>query len=49
MSNRSTSRNSTRFSEACTDATDEVHGNDIAIVMRPDRWNTSDFSDLGEG
>jgi hypothetical protein len=35
-------------SEAYTDATDEAHGNNIAIVMRPERWNTSDFSDLAE-
>jgi hypothetical protein len=35
-------------SEAYTDATDASHGNNIAIVMRPERWNTSDFSDLAE-
>jgi hypothetical protein len=35
-------------SEAYTDATDEAHGSNIAIVMRPERWNTSDFSDLAE-
>jgi hypothetical protein len=35
-------------SEAYTDATDSAHGNNIAILMRPDRWNTSDFSDLAE-
>jgi len=33
-------------SEAYTDATDGTHGSNIAIVMRPERWNTSDFSDL---
>lgn len=36
------------ISEAYTDATDGTHGNNIAIVMRPDHWNTSDFSDLSE-
>ncbi|MCR6485518.1 pyridoxamine 5'-phosphate oxidase family protein [Amycolatopsis sp. OK19-0408] len=35
-------------SEAYTDAMDPIHGNNIAIVMRPERWNTSDFSDVGE-
>ncbi|GAB3138157.1 pyridoxamine 5'-phosphate oxidase family protein [Amycolatopsis stemonae] len=35
-------------SEAYTDATDDTHGQNIAIVMRPERWNTSDFSDLAE-
>jgi hypothetical protein len=35
-------------SEAYTDATDGTHGYNIAIVMRPERWNTSDFSDLAE-
>jgi Pyridoxamine 5'-phosphate oxidase len=35
-------------SEAYTDATDEAHGNNIAIAMRPERWNTSDFSDIAE-
>lgn len=35
-------------SEAYTDATDGTHGNNIAIVMRPERWNTSDFSDIAE-
>jgi hypothetical protein len=35
-------------SEAYTDATEAAHGNNIAIVMRPERWNTSDFSDIAE-
>jgi hypothetical protein len=35
-------------SEAYTDATDEAHGNNIAIAMRPERWNTADFSDIAE-
>ncbi|MGW3996351.1 pyridoxamine 5'-phosphate oxidase family protein [Amycolatopsis sp. NPDC004772] len=35
-------------SEAYTDATDGTHGQNIAIVMRPERWNTADFSDLAE-
>lgn len=35
-------------SEAYTDATEEAHGRNIAIVMRPERWNTSDFSDIAE-
>lgn len=35
-------------SEAYTDATDATHGSNIAIVMRPERWNTSDFSDVAE-
>lgn len=35
-------------SEAYTDATDASHGSNIAIVMRPERWNTADFSDLGQ-
>jgi hypothetical protein len=30
-------------SEACTDETDGTRGDNIAIVMRPERWNTSDF------
>ncbi|MFJ9784159.1 hypothetical protein ACIRSS_31580 [Amycolatopsis sp. NPDC101161] len=34
--------------EAYTDATDGTHGDNIAIVMRPERWNTSDFSDVTE-
>ncbi|SEF30888.1 Pyridoxamine 5'-phosphate oxidase [Amycolatopsis pretoriensis] len=36
------------ISEAYTDATDGTHGKNIAIVMRPERWNTRDFSDLAE-
>ncbi|MGW3966338.1 pyridoxamine 5'-phosphate oxidase family protein [Amycolatopsis sp. NPDC005003] len=35
-------------SEAYTDATDETHERNIAIVMRPERWNTRDFSDIAE-
>lgn len=35
-------------SAAYTDAMDDAHGNNIAIVMRPERWNTSDFSDVAE-
>ncbi len=35
-------------SEAYTDAMDDTHGSNIAIVMRPERWNTSDFSDVAE-
>jgi hypothetical protein len=35
-------------SEAYTDATDKAHGSNIAIVMRPERWNTADFSDVAE-
>ncbi|OXM71606.1 pyridoxamine 5'-phosphate oxidase family protein [Amycolatopsis vastitatis] len=35
-------------SEAYTDAMDEPHGSNIAIVMRPERWNTANFSDIAE-
>jgi hypothetical protein len=35
-------------SEVYTDATDSAHGHNIAILMRPERWNTADFSDLAE-
>ena len=28
--------------------TDEVQSGNVVITMRPDRWNTADFADLGE-
>lgn len=32
-------------SHELTDATDDTLGNNIAILMRPERWNTADFGD----